>query len=50
MRAISSKKKEKKKERAPTKMEDLLEGQYRCLEILEVPEMEEKKVDINDAL
>jgi hypothetical protein len=50
MRAVSSKRKEKKKERGPTKLENLLEGQYKCLKILEVPEMEEKKVDINDAL
>jgi hypothetical protein len=43
-------KKKKKEERGPRKMDDLSEGKYRCLDVMEVEPVEEVKVDVNDAL
>jgi len=39
-------------ERGPNKMSDLFEGEgkYGCLDVVEVKPVEERKVDINDAL
>jgi hypothetical protein len=42
--------KKKKEERGPRRMEDLFEGRYGCMGIVEVEPIEEVKVDINDAL
>jgi hypothetical protein len=43
-------KKKKKEERGPRRMEDLFEGRYGCMGLVEVEPIEEVKVDINDAL
>lgn len=43
-------KKKKQEERGPRRMEDLFEGRYGCMGIVEVEPIEEVKVDINDAL
>jgi hypothetical protein len=43
-------KKKKKEERGPRRMDDLFEGKYRCMEVMDVEPIEEVKVDINDAL
>jgi hypothetical protein len=43
-------KKKKKEERGPRRMEDLVEGKYACVGVVEVEPIEEVKVDINDAL
>jgi hypothetical protein len=42
--------KKKKEERGPRRMDDLFEGKYRCMEVMDVEPIEEMKVDINDAL
>jgi len=45
--------KKKREERGPSKMSDLFEGEgkYGCLvDVVEVKPVEERKVDINDAL
>jgi hypothetical protein len=42
--------KKKKEERGPRRMEDLFEGKYRCMEVVDIQPIEETKVDINDAL
>ena len=43
-------KKKKKEEKGPRRMEDLFEGTYGCMGVVEVEPIEEVKVDINDAL
>ena len=43
-------KKKKKEERGPKRMEDLFEGKYACMGVMEVEPIEGVKADINDAL
>ena len=43
-------KKKKKEEKGPRRMEDLFEGKYGCVGVVDVVPIEEVKVDINDAL
>jgi len=43
-------KKKKKEERGPRRMQDLFEGKYGCMGVVEVEPIEEVKVDNNDAL
>jgi len=43
-------KKKKKEERGPRRMEDLFEGKYGCMGVVNIVSIDEVKVDINDAL
>ena len=49
-RSMRTETKKKGKERGPSNIGELFEGKWGCLNVVEVEPVEEKKVDINDAL